>query len=211
MPKQRKQSHLTKSKRKTFRRRRFNRSNLKGVNVESHLVYTNDLLTRTPGMISHAFSISELCSQYKNTYGECYVTRVVATFRPRCATTTVGLYAMMITDGADDYGTFTWSANWYRVIACYPGSTVKRRTQNCTKVWYPSEAEDKNYFAAGVKHTVFNLVIVNDSLDNATEQIAGEIELRVRIRARTSVKQNFTQHLKRLKPDDMSGFEVMNM
>lgn len=181
-----------KKKSRSPRRRgsRLVRSNLAGVPVSSHLVWYAHEFTSTATLVK-VFTTKDLCDQYSKAFAEMMITSVTITYRSRLSATTEGSYVMMVLDNAGDVSSFGWTESWFKTIACYPGAKVRKKSQNCTLNWRPSEASDRNFYPPDLAHSVFCLIMCLDWAEASTK-INGEFELRVRMRGRALNRRNIT-------------------
>lgn len=146
---------------------------------------------REYGMCGQVFTMAKLTGQWSSAFSEVQIMRANITLRSRYAANEPGLYAIMVVDNTSDISQFVWSESWYRTIACYPGAKVRRKSQNATLVWYPSEAGDKNYFTVSDSHAVFTIIYCMDYSESKDDYLPrGSLDVRVTMKGRMLPKRN---------------------
>lgn len=193
--------------RRCTRRRSAPKSNLSGIRVPSvRIFYADEFLNfdkdEYKGQLWHTFTTKELCGQFEFAWTEAQVEHVKIIYRSQHPSGVDGNYAMMLVDnGGTGIDTKpTWSRDYYKQVASYPGARVRRLNQNCTLSWYCSEMGDKNYFPIRDLHQVFTLIWVCDFAD-ADITVDGEFVLNIRLKVRSGIGRYLTaQQFSVLRP-----------
>lgn len=166
---------MSKQPQRTQRQRRFRgmrrNSNFKSYPLTTKITIHSEKIS-SDGFLSKTFAVKDFTQVFKSSFSEFRFHRISVKFIPsRSAGTdqSKSQYAITLLDGDSTDQTVKWSDGWFKSIANTPGSLIKRDTEASTRVWYPTEPLDRDWFQSDSAHGLLTLFMIRSIWEDQDE------------------------------------------